>query len=651
MANSGEGVPSHRADAAGVPRSAWISSCGVQVLPVDPCPRLRDIVGSPDVSNYGVREMSTASGAKNFRNGLTLFVVGFLGAVAILSFVIWRISYVSELDQLGQRGQADLALASDGLRGQLERYRELAVLLADHPEVRPVVFENAATPEVEQLLRETADKTGSLDIAILGSDGVELANAGEMPRSSHRGTNYFERGMDGALGVGHLYSDRFKRRAFLFAAPIFSPQGPVAGVVLVTANVELVEAAWRGDRPALFFTDEAGVVFLSNRSELLFRTRAPEAPQAADVPAERLLPFVSYDERPIAGRDLWAVDGGRYLPRSALHLTLPLPTIDMVGEALIDVAPARRLALLEAAFAASLCLAFGAFLLLAAQRRRSLAEANARLEARVAARTADLERLNSDLRQEIATRSAAEAGLKKAQADLVQAGKLSALGQMSAGISHELNQPLMAIRSFAENAQAFLDREKPEVAAQNLGRISELARRMGRIIQNLRAFARQETAPLAEVDLVAVVEATIEISAARARQEAVELCWNKPDKPVLVRAGDVRLQQVLLNLIGNAIDAMEGQPEKRVEVAIKSAGQRVALEVRDTGPGIAEPEKIFDPFYSTKLVGTGEGMGLGLSISYGLVQSFGGAIKGRNHPDGGAIFSVELDPMSKEAAA
>ena len=353
----------------------------------------------------------------------------------------------------------------------------------------------------------------------------------------------------------------------------------------------------------------------------------------------------------IGSYEVWTVDGGPYLPQRALHLTAPLPVINMTGEVLVNVAPARQLASLQATVAAAVCLAFGMLLLVATQRRRTLAALNTRLERRVADRTAALQALNADLHREVADRTAAEVRLQKAQDDLVQAGKLSALGQMSAGISHELNQPLTAIRSFAENAQGFLDRGKPDVAAQNLGRISELARRMGRIIRNLRAFARQEDEPPKDVELVAVIEAVLEIVTPRANQEGIALIWDRPSDPVIVRGGEVRLQQVILNLVTNGMDAMEQSDPKVVTIALSRQGRRTAVSVRDTGPGIAEPEKIFDPFYTTKAIGAAEGMGLGLSLSYGLVQSFGGDIRGRNHPDGGAVFTVELDAVAKAEAA
>ncbi len=558
--------------------------------------------------------------------------IGFLALVAALALAVQHWGFRAALAEMSRRGTADLALASDRLTGELQRYRQLAVLTARHPDLAPQPGDDKG--RAGALLRRTADVTGALDIVLLDTRGREIAGAGRAAPRGHAGMAWFERAMDGALGVAHLSSRRYGRRVFLFAAPIFSEAGPVAGAVVVVTDIEAIEAGWRGDRPALFFTDPAGRVFVSNRSELVGRADLGRVSRAR-----------------VAGHEVWRMRAGPYLPERGLHLTQPLPVIGLTGEALLDTAPARRIALLQAAAAAALCLAFGAMLFLATIRRRTLARANARLEERVAQRTVALQAVNANLQREVAERAAAESRLRQAQADLVQAGKLSALGQMSAGISHELNQPLMAIRSFAENAGTFLERGNAQAAGRNLERISELARRMGRIIRNLRAFARQESEAVVDVDLGAAVDAALEMAAARARQAEVEIMWTAPRPPVIVRGGEVRLQQVVLNLVGNAIDAMEGRAEKRLALSITREGGRARLTVRDSGPGIGAPDRIFDPFYTTKEVGASEGMGLGLSISYGLVQSFGGAIRGRNHEEGGAEFTVELDLAQASEAA
>ena len=330
----------------------------------------------------------------------------------------------------------------------------------------------------------------------------------------------------------------------------------------------------------------------------------------------------------VGPHEIWQLGWGPYLPGEALHLTQALPVIGMTGEVLLDVTQTRALAFAQAAAVAALCLAFGSLLFLASERRRTLAAANVQLEARVAKRTVALRDTNEKLVEEASVREAAQVALRQAQDDLVQAGKLSALGQMSAGISHELNQPLMAIRSFAENAVQFMERGKPERAGENLTRISEMSQRMARIIQNLRAFARQEDIAQDWIDLHKVLHAALDLTAGHREAAGVTLHWDATPRDIQVRGGEVRLGQVFVNLITNAVDAMAESPRRELRVDAQCDGDQVSVTFRDTGPGIEMPDKVFDPFYTTKAVDQSSGMGLGLSISYGIVQSFGGQIRG-----------------------
>jgi two-component system C4-dicarboxylate transport sensor histidine kinase DctB len=567
----------------------------------------------------------------------------FLIAVAAFSAAVWRTGYRQALDQAAQRGEADLLLATDRLTGQLQLYQQLAVILAGHPALASALDAGDGAG-VRAVLVATADKTGALDVQLADVTGQVLTSANGMVDARLAQSPYFLRAMSGALGEAHGINPVGGQRSYTFAAPIFGLDARVKGAVMVLADIGLVEAEWRGARPTVFFTDADGLVFITNRSELLFWQRAPG--QVGLSPPSG--PAGEFGIITQGAHVIWRENWSPYVPTRALHLARDLPIIGMRAEALVDVEPARRLATLQAGLVTAVCLAFGALLFLATERRRTLALANARLESRVAERTRELSGANAALRREVVERATAEAALKKVQDDLVQAGKLSALGQMSAGISHELNQPLMAIRQYAENGVGLLERGKTDVAAQNLQRIGDLAHRMGRIIRNLRAFARQESEPMGRVDLVAVINAALELSETRLARDAVIVDWTPP-APVHVIGGEVRLGQVVLNLIGNAADAMAGLEERRISLCLRRDDARVVLEVADTGPGIEEPEKIFEPFYTTKAVGAAEGMGLGLSISYGLVQSFGGAIRGRNRPEGGAIFTVELTPAVPHA--
>ncbi len=564
--------------------------------------------------------------------------------VGVLSSAVWFYGYRQAVFQLSEKAEADLDLAADRLTTQLQVYQELAVLMASHPVLEDLnTLSGRATAQA--LLLEVADKTAAVDVLYADRSGTVLASAHEGVPGSVQDNSAFTRAMQGALGSAHGILPGPGDRIFTYAAPDFDENGAVIGALIVIADVEDIEQTWRGSTEAVFFVDHSGLVFISNRLELLMWQRVGE--EVGLTPPDGQT--VSFQARRLGSYELWTLDWSPYLPRRALHLVKELPVIGMTGEVLMDVAPARRLAGLQAATVAALCLAFGALLFLATERRRTLTEANAVLETRVAKRTKDLTIANAALRREITERQEAEAALKRAQADLVQAGKLSALGQMSAGISHELNQPLMAIQQFADNGSAFMERGKSEKAAENLGRISQMAARMARIIKNLRAFARNESEPMGRVDLVQVLNAAVELTEARLRSENVLLDWFAPQHPVFAWGGEVRLVQVFVNLINNAADAMSQQEDRRIQIAIHP-GERLSVTVRDIGPGIENTEKLFEPFYSTKAVGSSEGMGLGLSISYGLVQSFGGNIRGINTEEG-AEFTVELEPCEKEQAA
>ncbi|MGH1370067.1 MAG: sensor histidine kinase [Maritimibacter sp.] len=557
-------------------------------------------------------------------------------AVMIAGAVGWAV-YRDGLARLADRGEADLSFAADRVTGQLFRYRELAVVLARHPDLKARLTGGGDKATAKLVVQNMADMTGAADVAVLDLQGRIVAGSEASSLARKPDAPPLGRALSGALGTYNevVFDLDGRRRYVSFAAPIQDEAGTVIGAVMTRVSVAQIEDNWPGDAPPVFFTEVGGRVFITNRSDLVLRDRATQ--------------MVPHEITRLAHHDIWRIDAGPYLPNRALHLSRDLPILGLRAEILVDSSANFAAALLWGWMITGALFVFGAVLFLVQQNRSALAArlaleaaSNQRLEASVTARTKELTAANIDLRQQILEREEAEAALKRAQEDLVQAGKLSALGQMSAGISHELNQPLMAIRSFAENGEAFFDRGKPDIARENLGRISELTRRMGRIIQNLRAFARQESGPVSDVDLSGVIDAALEVVADKITRQGVEVTWSRPNTPIIVRGGEVRLQQVVVNLLSNAVDAMMDTNDPRIEISLRRSDTAVVLSLRDTGPGITDPERIFDPFYSTKSVASSEGMGLGLSISYGLVQSFGGAIRGANHPDGGAIFDVEL---------
>jgi len=278
----------------------------------------------------------------------------------------------------------------------------------------------------------------------------------------------------------------------------------------------------------------------------------------------------------------------------------------------------------------------GMLALLVLQRRRvgaqklatraALQRANDELEAKVRERTAQLETSNETLRREVAERQHAEAVLRHAQEELVQAGKLALMGQLAAGISHELGQPLTALRALAQNGVLLLERGRQAQARENFESIHDIAERMGRITSQLKSFARKSSGDPLAVPLSAALANARQVLAARLADEGVELALDVPEG-LAVRCDGYRLEQVLVNLMANAMDAMRTSDVRRLEVAAAPQAERVVVQVRDSGSGIPRElaERLFEPFFTTKA--PGEGLGLGLVISSHIVREFGGSLR------------------------
>lgn len=281
------------------------------------------------------------------------------------------------------------------------------------------------------------------------------------------------------------------------------------------------------------------------------------------------------------------------------------------------------------------------------EQEAALQAAYDHLEQRVVERTSDLMDSNRRLVREIEEHRRTGKELSQARDELIQAAKLAAIGQLSAGINHELNQPLTAIRFYAGNARTFLDKSRTEEVRENLGHIDGLADRMARIITQLKLFARKSSGAPVPVSMNAVIEGALTLLAPRLNREEVAVIRHIPDQDIYCLGDMVRLEQVLVNLLNNAMQAMEEQDSPQLEISVRLREGRVEAAVRDNGPGIARADlsQIFDPFFTTKEVG--EGLGLGLSISLRIVEELGGTMRAENHPDGGAVFTVSL----KEAPA
>ena len=608
-------------------------------------------------------------------------IAAIIGVSLLTGLVGWYWTVQTTLARNAVEAERRLTLAVSRLEGQLDQYRRLPHVIADSQDLFDVLDhpDAAGIQATDHMLERMADVTGALDIYLLDTTGLTIAASNWSSERTFKGQNYkfrpyFRRAMQGGLGVYYALGSRSLKRGFYFSSPVIEEKD-IVGVVTVKVDPETLEHNWQKDEETILFTDRDGVIFMSNRPNLLFRALHPIPPERLSEITEskrylghalETLPKLQEVRagghtvfRPTGGSEEWMEaldgDGRKTIGTREIH------RLELTGYVLLNAEPAFAEAAITGGLAGVVVLAGGLAVLLVAQRRAALAErlrietrANEQLEVKVEDRTRALTDANRSLEREVDERRRAEEALRNAQADLVQAGKMSALGQMSAAISHELNQPLLAIRSFADNARHFATHGEIGRVDDNLGQIANLTQRMARIIRNLKAFARKETEAPMDVALDTAVVDALELMEKKLDQADVEVTWQPPADPVFVRGGGVRLSQVMVNVVSNAIDAMVGADVevRRIEIDLADEDP-VKLTIRDTGPGFDEATRrhVFDPFFTTKSEDAGEGLGLGLSISQRIVTSFGGTIEAGNHPEGGAIVTITLVPAAREAAA
>ena len=609
-------------------------------------------------------------------NRLTVLALLLCGAVS--AALVWQVAVLARefaFDQIEDRGRNTLNLVVENLRGDLAKYRYLPRILSMDPTLRMSLETPdlvAATQQANLELSRVSLVSGASDVYLMDPTGLTVAASNWDSDKPFVGRNfrfrpYFQQAMNGQLGRYFALGTTSGERGYFFAHPIRrSPNAngaPIVGVVVVKMAVGHHELNWATPDSDVMVVDKDGVVFMSSRPEWLYRTldtlppaRLEEIGKSFRYTDKKLVPLqAEITAGEIAERGFMRISDDGRAARGAVEdfMLLQEEMIDAGWRVILlsrtDAVQGQVQNSLAVASAVLLSIALAGVAVY--QRRKRLAEriamqerAKSHLEDRVRERTEDLTRANEDLHREILERKRAEKTVRETQASLVQATKLAALGQMSAGLSHELNQPLAAIRSYADNAKGFLDRGRTDNTARNLGEISSLTERMARIIRNLRTYSRDEPTDLRPVPVQGAVEEALTLLGQRIEAEGVIVNRQMAGHDLFIEAGTVRLQQVFVNLLTNALDAMSDMPERKIEIGVREGmgGQSVVVELTDSGHGFSgdQAEKVFDPFFSTKEVG--KGMGLGLSITFGLVNQFGGTISAANSPDGGALFSLQF---------
>ena len=581
--------------------------------------------------------------------------------------------------------RAELYAASIG--GALNKYEFLPLAVAQSDAVAQLLEQPSAdkVTQINAYLVDMNRRAGAFAVYVLDDKGTTLASSNWQDRSSYVGVNYgfrpyFKNAIAG--GIGRFYGIGFSTfEAGYFISQPVQRDGRIIGIVAAKVNLDWIEQSWRtpGAGEQIWVKDANGVIILATTPAFKFKTLAPLTPAAKnDISAQRQflqenLPILPHKvlrqfadgasvmtlERQQSG-DTPALSGSadkadylavnRSLGPLQWQITV-LAELDQVNEA------ARNAAMAAALGWALLLLA----LMYARQRRRriadklnaqqTLARAYEQLEIKVEQRTADLVHANGRLQAEVAERERAEQTLRYAQAELVQSGKLAAIGQMAAGVTHELNQPLAALQTFSDNAKVFLARGRIDDALDNLSTISDLVKRLGYVTSQLKGFARRSDDARKPVSVRQAFAQTMLQIRTRKHSQRLTLHESWPEDDIIVLCNAIGLEQVFTNLITNAMDAVPESEPVQIWFQVRREGSLAVLHITDNGPGIplASLDKIFDPFYTTKE----HGLGLGLSISAGILRAAGSALAVRNRSaqeGGGAQFTITLscDPGERD---
>ena len=540
------------------------------------------------------------------------------------------------LDRLSETAKVRIDQSSNRLLEQLASFKQLSNLLARNPKIIEAFEGNSDIKSIDELVQSTVFLSGSEQILLINKTGnviasSKLVSGKPTEKSINPNEPYVQAALNGRLGYFYAVDKQTLARTIFIARGIYTSSLSPQGVVIIKVDIPSLEYQWNVDDVSLAFFDANDVAFITNRPSMaLRRLGSLDKPFLETKHYERnqISKFFDYKKSMLLNHTILKFFNTEELPKEALILSKYIPRLEMTTQVFMSTQVTKFSARVQAGLTAAIFFALGSGLWSLWLRRQRLIDklaieeaANAKLEARVEKRTAQL---------------------KKAQFQLVQAGKLKALGEISAGISHELNQPLAAMQNFSENGAKMLDLNKIEAARINFDLIGTQINRITRIIKSLRAFARKEKETIEAIDLQEVIKETLSLSKSRIDFEKVDIEWHPEDKEIMVMGGHVRLQQVVINLLTNAIDSMQNKKNKKISIKILKSKSDVIMSVRDTGDGLSDPGRVFEPFYSTKEVGASKGMGLGLSISYGIVGSFGGEMSCSNYKSGGAEFIIKL---------
>jgi len=551
-------------------------------------------------------------------------------AVAVIWFSNrWLVERYTESTR--SRAEVRVALYSGNLISELQRNSVVPILLSRDPALIGALNSEDYAQSSARLI-SYLDEIGAAAILLLDDTGRAVAATNrEVLGSAHRTDPYFVDALRSSDTVFTTVRSDAGAFEFTYSRKIVA-NGTLVGVIVVQVDLKKFEQSWAGISDAVMVTNSEGQIILSTEPKWRGHT-VEDALQALSPP--------SAIERAIQATADWAAlpSDALFLRQSVMRQDSRIPFRGWRMTSFTTYSSVREkvngfLALEIMGFA--MLLALGFYLISRKALSRSVFFQR---------ESAELRQLNQALQREVAERKKAEQNLQVAEQTLAQSSKLAALGEMSAAVSHELNQPLAAMKTYLAGAKLLLQRKRPDEALSSFQRIDDLIERMGAITRQLKSYARKGGDAFEPMDIRQSVSSALSMMEPQLKRRHVRITRNIPRDPVMIMGDRVRLEQVLINLLRNALDATKSVPDPQVDILL-AGGDAAVITVRDNGDGVADLDNLFEPFYTTKA--PGDGVGLGLAISSGIVNDFGGRLTARNGQGGGAVFEVELPILNSE---
>lgn len=578
---------------------------------------------------------------------LLLLIVS-LGVVAICVWQGTRWVYSDAIAKMATVSGERLTLYEGTLREALSRYAFLPYVLAQNPDVKRLLETGEGSEVVNRYLEVLNSEAGSEAFFVMDRAGDTLAASNWRDELTYVGHNYrfrpyFIETQKGKTGRFFAIGATTGRPGYFFSQPVIKDDGNI-GAAIVKVNLRPLQNGWHNGGETVLVSDANGVTFLSSFPGWMYRTLTP----LSEDQLKRIRAGKQYGEKDLSRLPVKTIDVLSDELRTVrsdqgyfLMLSRPVPGFDWKMHHLVSLTPARkqaRLVAINGTIMALLVLAlalYGRERKLKQQSRRKAREAEAFRE------------MNIRLQEEIEEHNRTERVLRETQGELIQAGKLAALGHMAAGIVHELSQPISAIRTYVASCGLLLERRETEKLQNSLAAIKRTTEHMGTITRQLKSFAHKAPQQLEPITVQNSLKEAVNMTAALVKKNAVALKLEIDSVPLVVSSHRGWIAQVLLNLIRNAVDAMADQGDKQLLIQLREHDGQVVITVVDNGTGIAEhvATELFTPFVTTKDVG--DGLGLGLSICNRIVADLGGTIRAVNNPAGGASFIVCLPLMEK----